>query len=294
MKKTYYFVALTAVMGMTASVLATDTAAPADPAAAKVQQFNTQFAAMDSASAVQAATALVACAPGTERLTVAVAAVDSIAHTHTMALVQAVGAIVAKSPEMAGDIAAEAARIHPDEALSITRAAVHASPSQAGRIVESVLFFAPSQYQEVAEAALEYAPASSSEVLRAVSVSNLAIKPYIDQALDRGQGIGAESARQVLKMAVRSERAKSRNELNLTGVQIAQNNSLYGGSVGAQAGIKPLNVGAINATAPGMAPSAEFMPTPHAVVTVTAPVPTVSSVSATSQEPPGGHVYSKP
>lgn len=294
MKKTYYFVALTAVMGMTASVLATDSAAPADSAAAKVQQFNTQFAAMDSASAVQAATSLVVGASGSERLTVAVAAVDSIAHTHTMALVQAVGAIAAKSPETAVDLAAEAARIHPDEALAITRAAVHACPAQAGRIVESVLFFAPSQYQAVAEAALEYAPASSSDVLRAVSVSNLAIKPYIDQALDRGQGIGAESARQVLKMAVRGERAKSRNQLNLTGVQIAQNNSLYGGSVGAQAGIKPLNVGSLNASASAIAPSAEFMPTPHGVTTVTTPVQTVSTVSSTSPEPPGGHVYSKP
>lgn len=239
--------------------------------AAKQAEINAALNGVSVSEAVKSSAALVSSAVEAQRMPVTVYVLRTVAHSHVASLPKVVAAIARSTPDMADVAASEAARLHPEEAVSIVRSAVQIAPGQAGAIVESVLFYAPSAFREVGETAIDAAPAQSRAVLTAVSVNNLDLKPYFDNALASGSVSSPSAAKDVLRHATLISKGVAKHlSTDLMGAQVVQNNSQYGYA-------KPLNVaGSANASGSSISSgSPTFLPPtvkpPVVVIPPTAP-----------------------
>jgi hypothetical protein len=275
------------------------------PNASKRAEVQTVLAGLSLSDAVKTSAGLVSAASEADRQQVASAVLQVMARTHADALPQVAGAISAKTPELAGFVAAQAVQMRPDQAADITKDVVKADSKQAADIVEFVLYQNPSLYQVVGVAAMDAAPDKSSDILRSISLITLDLKANIDQALVGNPAINATKGKTVLLQGIQASQASTKayakyQPLDMAGCQATNNTSAYGGvvpSASVAALSKPASSRDRSTLAtPAFMPAPTFMPAPS----FTAPPvplpasPIESGVSQTQPEPPGGRTYSSP
>jgi hypothetical protein len=196
---------------------------------AKRAEVQAALSGLSLAEAIQSSASFVAVASDADRKLVATAVLRVMARSHADALPQVTGAISARTPELAGFVAAEAVQMHPDQAADIIQFAVKAGSEQAAAIVESVLYQNPSLYQVVGLAAMNAAPEKSRDILRAVSLSTLEVKASIDQALAANATISATEGKTILLRGINTSKASTRYQpMDIAGGQVTKTTLDYG------------------------------------------------------------------
>ena len=211
-----------------ASALHTARAADSSESGTRIRVQSALFG-LSQSDAVKTSASLVATAGESDRKRVAFDALSAIVHSHANALPEAAGAIAAKSPDLAGFVAATAVKMRPDQAVRITTATITASAEQTGAIVESILYQNPSLYQTVGLAALNAAPDKTRCVLLAVSLTTLDLKANIDQALAAKPNISSTEGRTILLRGIKASKASTHYQpQDMAGGQVTPKTSDYG------------------------------------------------------------------
>jgi len=239
--------------------------------------------------AVKTSASLVAAAGEADRPMVAFYALSVINHSHANALPEAAGAIAAKSPALAGFVAADAVMMRPDQAARITETTVTAAPEKAGAIVETVLYKNPSLYQTVGLAAMDAAPGKSRDILHAVSLTTLDLKANIDQALAANPMITVTEGKTILMRGIKASKTSAVYQpLDLAGGQVTPKTSDYG--VATASSVKNASG---QATASALNPN--FMPPPtFSAPPVPLPATPIEMGVSDTVTKPGGRDYSPP
>ena len=94
-----------------------------------------------------------------------------------------VGAISARTPEVAAVAAATAASLLPKQAAALAKIAAAAAPKFAGKIVEAVCAVSPDSYREIAQAVADAVPSAAKEILAGVATAIPSLKNAINNAL---------------------------------------------------------------------------------------------------------------
>jgi len=121
--------------------------------------------------------------------------------SHPLELAQLVKTVSAKCPLQAGAAAGTAVVLQPDQIAAITTAAVSAAPNQTRDVVEGILSRFPANWFQVSDAALKAAPDQADAVVRAVSVTEVTLRPYLADTLAGTTVISASAARELLNRA---------------------------------------------------------------------------------------------
>ena len=129
------------------------------------------------------AASLVAAADAKSQVQTAVDVIKSGIGLNPGAASAIVGAIAARTPEVAAVTAATAASLLPKQASALAKTAAAAAPKFAGKIVEAVCAVAPNSYKEIAQAVADAVPGAAREILTGVAAAIPSLKGAISNAL---------------------------------------------------------------------------------------------------------------